>query len=114
VHPQPAIAGPHGALSIRSGGSPPTTFPESITRPRQPLRRVVVLVTGLVVVPVAGGTVVGVAGVVVVVFPTGMTVAPIGPAGAEVMGSLSGVSAPTRNCVIMSWSSCGRLWQWIM
>ena len=56
--------------------------------------------------------------VVVGKFATGMTVAPvpdpIGPAGAEVMGSLSGVSAPTRNCVIMSWSSCGRLWQWIM
>ena len=30
------------------------------------------------------------------------------------MGSLSAVSVPTRNCVIMSWSSCGRLWQWIM
>ena len=77
----------------------------------------------VVVVPVVvGAVVVGVVGAVGVVvvgkFATGMTVGPlpdpIGPAGAEVMGSLSGVSVPTRNCVIMSWSSCGRLWQWIM
>jgi hypothetical protein len=81
---------------------------------------VVVAGAGVAVVAAGVGTAVGVAvGVAGVdVFTTGMTVtppvAPIGPAGAEVMGSLSALSVPTRNCVIMSWSSCGRLWQWIM